>query len=104
MTRPESHCVHAPVEAAHLLQRDPQASQFPLSVRKNPSAHVLHWVLFALVAVVQPGEQVQVEPEQTPFAQLQVEGAPSGMAGVRQTPVPVIPSLHLEHPVGQGLH
>jgi hypothetical protein len=48
-------------------------------------------VLLALDAVVQPGEHVQVEPEHTPFAQLQVDGAPAGRVGLKQTPVPVIP-------------
>jgi hypothetical protein len=86
----------------HLLHREPQDSQFPLLVKKKPSAQVLHWVLFAPPLVAQPGEQVQVFPEHTPLVQLQVEGAPAGIGGLRQTPVPVIPLSHLAHPAGQA--
>jgi hypothetical protein len=90
------------------LHREPQASQFPVGVKKKPSAQELHWVLFALVVVVQPGEQVHVavdpEPEHTPCLQLHSEGAPAGTGGVRQIPVPVIPCSHSLHPDGQGLH
>ncbi|CAG8699942.1 7304_t:CDS:2, partial [Acaulospora colombiana] len=74
---------------------DPHFSQLPEELRKNPSAQVAHWVeLPPDVAVVKPGEQVQVEPLQTPLAQLQLDGALEGTATLRHSPVPVMPSSH----------
>jgi hypothetical protein len=53
-------------------------------------------------------EQVQVAvepvPEQTPLSQLQLAGEFAGISGVRQIPVPVMPSSHFAQPEGHGEH
>lgn len=65
-------------------------SQFPLESRKKPDAHAAHWVPFD--AEIQPGRQVHwpLAPH-SPLAQLQLDGG-FVTIGVRQRPVPVIPS------------
>ena len=74
--------------------------QSPLVVWKKPLPHAEHEV--PLVPVVQPGLHVHFPSEpQTPLRQLQVDGK-LVTAGVRQTPVPVIPWSHLLQLDGQG--
>jgi hypothetical protein len=93
--RPELHWVQAPVVSSHLVHPDPHFSQLPEELRKNPSWQEAHWVeLPPEEAVTNPGEQVQVDPLQTPLAQLQLDGALEGTATLRHSPVPVMPSSH----------
>ena len=77
-----------------------QPWQLPSVVWKKPLEHAEHAVPF--VPVVQPVLHVHCPSEpQTPLRQLQVDGR-LATAGVRQTPVPVIPWSHLLQLGGQG--
>lgn len=132
-TNPSAHCVQVPlapeaeeaVDAAHAAQFVEHARQSPVESLKNPSAHSEHWtagVVVVVVAFVDEAEETEVcpaaaarvvhparhvhEPEapQTPFSQLQVEGALLACGADRHLPDPVIVSSHTAHPTGQAVH
>lgn len=101
--RPVLQAIQSPDWSAHWVQPNWHAWQLPVESRKNPAAHLAHAV--PLSAVVQPGRHVHVPPvvAHTPFSQLQLEGGLETV-GVRQRPLPEIPSSQDVHPSGQAWH